>query len=484
MTETVVLQDNWNKKRASTPVVQKSGTPIKNIQDCKLVSIDSHGHNETSPAPQNSKYVSTIQVLIRTRPSNSIDGASCITVNPRNSTVTVRFPHTSARKIGCVSTEVFRFEGGVLDEGITQDELFAEVGLKSAVKVWDGYNVTFFAYGQTGSGKTHSMYGPGSSISQNSDERGFVARIVECLFSLLLTDSADGKQAKMSLSFIDIYDERVFDLLDPGHEKKVRESSNGVYVEGASWRPLLSVGHALSVCEEALKNRRIAETKMNSRSSRSHTLCMIKVCRDLDRLSDGLSSVRSTTAVMTLVDLCGSERVKKSDVEGVRLREAININSSLSALKSVITALGDGAAHIPYRESKLTWLLKDSIGSNGMVFIIAHLNPHEDHHVETSSTLRFVSFARTVKSQALKNERIKSADEVLLEKLHEKPETPRSREEHCGGEGLVRADQATQTSPPRPGSGSPLVARRRPAEAGLFRCRQAFEVLIRGPDLR
>ena len=483
MSEISVLADNWNKKRTSTPVVQKSGAPIKSFQDSRAQPVDQDS-NEATQAIQSSKCVSTIQVLIRTRLSSTISGISCLAIDPRNSAVTVRFPHTSARKVGCISTEVFRFEGGVLDERITQEDFFAEVGDKSVSKVWDGYNVTFFAYGQTGSGKTHTMYGPGSLIGPaGSVERGFVVRVLECLFSLRLKESAEGKLSKFTLSFIDIYDERVYDLMDPGNEKKVRESSNSVYVEGAVWRPLLSVEQSLALCEDALKNRRIAETKMNMRSSRSHTLCMIKVCRDLDQVSTGISSVRSTTAVITLVDLCGSERVKKSDAEGARLREAININSSLSALKSVITALGDGAAHIPYRESKLTWLLKDSIGINGMVYIVAHLNPHEDHHVETTSTLRFVSFARTVRSQALKNEHIKSAEEVLSESLHEKPLPSAEDVEQAAA---VTADQGTQTSPAKRACQEELVASppRYHSEPARFRCAQAFVLTIRGPDLR
>ena len=370
-----------------------------------------------------------------------------------------------------------------MDEKITQDQFFAEVGINSAMKVWDGYNVTFLAYGQTGSGKTHTMYGPGlgpSVISQNTDARGFVARIVECLFNLRSGDAVQGKLAKFSLSFIDIYEERVFDLFDPGNEKKVRESSSGVYVEGAVWKPLVSVEQSLLLCEEAIRSRKVSETKMNARSSRSHTLCMIKVCRDLDKLSDGVQSVRSTTAVMTLVDLCGSERVKKSDVEGSRLREAININSSLSVLKSVIAALGDGAAHVPYRESRLTWLLKDRLGANGVVYLVAHLNPHEDHHVETVSTLRFVSFASTVRGRALRNERVRSRDELLAEEAPPPPPcTPPPDEEPARP--AAGHDKGTQVSPPKPARSPHGLP---PDAEGVYRCGRGRLFVIEGPDMR
>ena len=141
MPENSVLEDTWNKKRLST-VEGRLGTPIKAQNN----GLNTQNTDENSSSDR--KCISTIQVFIRTRPCDSIDGKSCVLADPHNSNITVQFPHTSARKIGCVSNEMFHFERGVFDEHITQEELFNRIGIKSASKVWDGFNVTFFAYGQ------------------------------------------------------------------------------------------------------------------------------------------------------------------------------------------------------------------------------------------------------------------------------------------------------------------------------------------------
>ncbi|EKX33126.1 hypothetical protein GUITHDRAFT_148144 [Guillardia theta CCMP2712] len=230
------------------------------------------------------------------------------------------------------STDEFFFDSGVLDPQVSQHDMFEAVGREfvrpAADSVMEGFNVTIFAYGQTGSGKTHTIYGycsSGSNVADiNADTTGLSGRIMDYIVTTCGEKKEEKVKYRYSLSMLDIYDEKVTDLFDPPHEKKVREGANGTYVEGSKWKSVLS-------------GPQVCFTAMNSTSSRSHTICMFRVSRDEER-EDG--EVVNRSGIITIVDLCGSERVKKSEVDGSRLKEAININASLSSLKTVMFPTG------------------------------------------------------------------------------------------------------------------------------------------------
>eukprot|EP00802_Teleaulax_amphioxeia_P007888 Tamp_07896.p1 GENE.Tamp_07896~~Tamp_07896.p1 ORF type:complete len:719 (-),score=91.44 Tamp_07896:262-2340(-) len=362
---------------------------------------------------------SHIKVYVRTRPAVTIQGQSCVTADPEASTVCVQEQpdvKSTPRKKGRHddhhgSVDSFVFEDGVLDPDISQADVFEKIGRPAAEAVLEGYNVTVFAYGQTGAGKTHSIYGKRDHEPAHP-EAGLTDRIMTHLISSGIAEmkSAPGVSYRYAVSMLDIYDEKISDLFEPGHEKQVRLTQKGaVYVEGQNWQPVSEPLQASSTVRAGLQHRTVCCTAMNSESSRSHTICMFRVSRD-ETQEDG--HVLNRSAIITIVDLCGSERIKKSEVEGARRKEAININSSLTALKTVIQAIGSRAKHVPFRDSILTWVLKDCIGGNSKVAIIAHINPCAAHAYESTSTLRFVSMVKTVKTRVTKNERFKSEEEL------------------------------------------------------------------------
>ena len=372
---------------------------------------------------------SNIKVYIRTRPAATINGAVCVTPDPGASSIMVQAQVTDVKGTprkgrGAEVTDAvdaFVFEDGVLEPEVSQQDVFDTIGRPAAEAVLDGYNVTIFAYGQTGAGKTHTIYGSGTQSDQDehaagmAPHTGLTDRVMNFLIASANTETRTHASVsyRYAVSMLDIYDEKVTDLFEPGHEKKVREGpKGGVYVEGQRWQAVTSGVEASRQVNQGIQGRRVCHTSMNSASSRSHTICMFRVSRDEEQ--EG-GQVMNRQGIITIVDLCGSERVKKSEVQGSRLKEAININSSLSALKTVITAIGDGASHVPFRSSKLTWVLKDCIGGNSKVAIIAHINPCSAHAYESVSTLRFVSVVKSVKTRVTKNERLKTEEEIAQE---------------------------------------------------------------------
>ena len=390
---------------------------------------------------------SNIHVYVRVRPLSSLpqETSCCAEISIEDGAVTLQPPTrgevASASKAGAVKEETFRFgHGCVLDPDLSQQDFFESVGKPAAASIMEGFNVTVFAYGQTGSGKTHSMFGDETSLDVNGDP-GVTGRMLEYLFTEAEKDETG--EYRFSLSVLGVYDEKIIDLFDLAGARKVREGPKGVVVDGAHWHAVEGVAQVRELLRGALANRRVSETKMNARSSRSHTICCVKVSRDeMCPSGNGTTpgkggKVKSRSAIFNMVDLCGSERVKKSDVSGKAFKEAVNINSSLSALKSVIQALGDGQAHIPYRSSKLTWLLKEGLGGNSKVVIVAHVSPSSEHRFEGLSTLRFVSFARTVKVAAKKNEAIKTVEERKKE-LEE--ESKKMAHSHVVGQSSGAAD--------------------------------------------
>jgi kinesin family protein C2/C3 len=256
--------------------------------------------------------------------------------------------------------------------------------------VLDGYNVCIFAYGQTGSGKTFTMSGP-RDLTEKS--QGVNYRALGDLF-LLAEQRKDTFRYDIAVQMIEIYNEQVRDLLvTDGSNKRleIRNSSQkGLSVPDASLVPVSSTFDVIDLMKTGHKNRAVGSTALNDRSSRSHSCLTVHVQgRDL-------TSGAVLRGCMHLVDLAGSERVDKSEVTGDRLKEAQHINRSLSALGDVIASLAHKNPHVPYRNSKLTQLLQDSLGGQAKTLMFVHISPEADAVGETISTLKFAERVATV----------------------------------------------------------------------------------------
>ncbi|XP_019425854.1 PREDICTED: kinesin-like protein KIN-14L isoform X2 [Lupinus angustifolius] len=270
----------------------------------------------------------------------------------------------------------------------SQDEVFKDTQplIRS---VMDGYNVCIFAYGQTGSGKTHTMSGPSNGTSK---DMGINYLSLNDLFQLS-NQRKDIIKYDIYVQMVEIYNEQVRDLLveDKADNKLEIRSCNddGFSLPDATLRLVKSTTDVLSLMKLGEVNRAVSSTAMNNRSSRSHSVLTVHVH---GKDTSG-STIRSC---LHLVDLAGSERVDKSEVTGDRLKEAQFINKSLSCLGDVITALAQKNSHIPYRNSKLTLLLQDSLGGHAKTLMFAHVSPEADSYGETVSTLKFAQRVSTV----------------------------------------------------------------------------------------
>ncbi|KAF8089454.1 hypothetical protein N665_0505s0004 [Sinapis alba] len=299
----------------------------------------------------------------------------------------------------------------VASETISQEKLFRVAGLPMVENCLSGYNSCVFAYGQTGSGKTYTMMGEISEAEGSlGEDCGVTARIFEYLFSRIKLEEEGRREEKLRFSckcsFLEIYNEQITDLLEPSSTNlQLREDlGNGVYVENLVEHNVRTVNDVLKLLLQGAANRKIAATHMNSESSRSHSVftCTIESIWERDSLT------HSRFARLNLVDLAGSERQKSSGAEGDRLKEAANINKSLSTLGLVIMSLVDLAhgkhRHVPYRDSRLTFLLQDSLGGNSKTMIIANVSPSLCSTNETLSTLKFAQRAKLIQNNAKVNE--------------------------------------------------------------------------------
>ncbi|XP_071068113.1 kinesin-like protein KIF15 isoform X3 [Dasypus novemcinctus] len=263
--------------------------------------------------------------------------------------------------------------------------------------------------GQTGSGKTFTMMGPSESDQFSHNLRGVIPRSFEYLFFLIDREkekAGAGKSFLCKCSFIEIYNEQIYDLLDSASAGLyLREHiKKGVFVVGAVEQVVTSAAEVYQVLSGGWRNRRVASTSMNRESSRSHAVFTITI----ESMEKSNEAVNIRTSLLNLVDLAGSERQKDTHAEGMRLKEAGNINRSLSCLGQVITALvdvGNGKQrHVCYRDSKLTFLLRDSLGGNAKTAIIANVHPGSRCFGETLSTLNFAQRAKLIKNKAVVNE--------------------------------------------------------------------------------
>ncbi|KAA3482395.1 phragmoplast orienting kinesin 2 [Gossypium australe] len=335
-----------------------------------------------------------VQVLIRVRPLNGVEKST----NGYNRCLKQENSQTIAW-IGQPETR-FTFDH-VACETVDQEMLFRMAGLPMVENCLSGYNSCMFAYGQTGSGKTYTMLGEIEDLEvKPSPQRGMTPRIFEFLFARIQAEEEIRRDEKLKYnckcSFLEIYNEQITDLLDPSATNLLlrEDVKKGVYVENLT---------EFEVQTGSL-NRKVAATNMNRESSRSHSVftCVIESRWEKD------STTNLRFARLNLVDLAGSERQKTSGAEGERLKEAASINKSLSTLGHVIMILVDVAngkqRHVPYRDSKLTFLLQDSLGGNSKTMIIANVSPSICCGIETLNTLKFAQRAKLIQNNAVVNE--------------------------------------------------------------------------------
>ncbi|KAL6596845.1 P-loop containing nucleoside triphosphate hydrolase protein [Neocallimastix sp. 'constans'] len=360
-----------------------------------------------SRRPASADGGNNIRVVCRFRPQNAREikegGVNCVKIHEDGQTVSLEskdYPGT------------FTFDK-IFDWNCTQKECFEYTALPIVGDVMRGYNGTIFAYGQTGSGKTFSMMG--SDI--DSDEyKGVIPRIIEAIFTTIM-DAPSTIEFTVKVSFMEIYMERIRDLLNPTNDNlPIHEEKNrGVYVKGLLEVYVSSVQEVMEVMRRGTASRVVAFTNMNAESSRSHSIFVVTVNQK------DLTNGTQKSGKIYLVDLAGSEKVGKTGATGQTLEEAKKINKSLSALGMVINALTDGkSSHIPYRDSKLTRILQESLGGNSRTTLIINCSPSSFNDTETLSTLRFGIRAKTIKNKAKINQELSVAELKALLTKHKK----------------------------------------------------------------
>lgn len=271
--------------------------------------------------------------------------------------------------------------------------------------VLTGYNGTLFAYGQTGSGKTHTMEGPNIN---DPEQKGIIPRMMDALF-IGLVNASSSTEFTIKVSFLEIYMERIQDLLDESRANlQVKEDKGrGIYIQDATEVYVSSPAEMMAVMKTGAASRSVAATRMNERSSRSHSIFIVHI----DQKDVETGTRRS--GKLHFVDLAGSEKVGKTNVSGQQLEEAKMINKSLSALGMVINALTERQSFVPYRDSKLTRLLQESLGGNSQTTLVIACSMSSYNDVETLGTLRFGQRAKKIQNKPIVNQE-RSAKELLL----------------------------------------------------------------------
>uniref|UniRef100_A0AAY4CGR5 Kinesin motor domain-containing protein n=1 Tax=Denticeps clupeoides TaxID=299321 RepID=A0AAY4CGR5_9TELE len=324
----------------------------------------------------------------------------------------------------------------VFDMDTHQDTIYTNCTEKLIEGCFEGYNATIFAYGQTGSGKTYTM-GTGFDVSISTEECGIIPRAVAHIFRGIEQRREAAREQglpmpefKINAQFLELYNEEVLDLFDSTRDIEARKKSNikihedangGIYTVGVTTRTVTSEAEMMQCLKLGALSRTTASTQMNVQSSRSHAiftihLCQVRVCasnseNEVDnKLANGSSEMNefeTLTAKFHFVDLAGSERLKRTGATGDRAKEGISINCGLLALGNVISALGDKSkrsTHVPYRDSKLTRLLQDSLGGNSQTVMIACISPSDRDFMETLNTLKYANRARNIKNKVVVNQ--------------------------------------------------------------------------------
>ncbi|CAD8167882.1 unnamed protein product [Paramecium pentaurelia] len=333
-----------------------------------------------------------IQVSIRIKPLIE-DGRSCIKLDSNLKNTIIIEGNQQQQQ----DQKYFYFDY-VAQQDSSQEDIFNIVGKQQAINCLDGYNGCVFVYGQTGSGKTYTMMG-------TQKQPGLLPRVIDFLFNCILEDSQENVEYLVKCSYLEIYNEHIIDLLNPqlGNLQLREDLKKGVYVEQLSEEVCTNVTESLEVLQRGSLNRHISSTQMNIESSRSHSVFTIQL--ESRRQSSQTQVINHRFSRFHFVDLAGSERQKQSQVQGERLREGCNINKSLHILGNVINSLvEDNQSYVHYRDSKLTFLLKDSLGGNSRTHLIANIQQSQQFYQETLSTLMFSKRVKQVKNKARINE--------------------------------------------------------------------------------
>ncbi|CAN2387971.1 Belongs to the TRAFAC class myosin-kinesin ATPase superfamily. Kinesin family [Pristimantis euphronides] len=343
-----------------------------------------------------------VKVVVRCRPMNDrereLKCQTVVTMDSSRGQCFIRKPEG-----GEETPKQFTFDGTYYMEHCTE-QIYNEIAYPLVEGVTEGYNGTIFAYGQTGSGKSFSMQG----VSDPPAQRGVIPRAFEHIFESI--QCAENTKFLVRASYLEIYNEEIRDLLGEDTKQKLElkeHPDKGVYVRALSQHMVHSVAECEKIMDTGWKNRSVGYTLMNKDSSRSHSIftIAIELCTTDESGEDHLRAGK-----LNLVDLAGSERQSKTGATGERLKEATKINLSLSALGNVISALVDGKSkHIPYRDSKLTRMLQDSLGGNTKTLMVACLSPADNNYDETLSTLRYANRAKNIKNKPRINEDPKDA---------------------------------------------------------------------------
>ena len=392
-------QDSQSNKKAKS--LKKDDKTSPNIKSVKSNKVGKDANQEKIDKALLSAVQKTnkdfIKVFVRFRPLNDLENGllsdNCGWTLPKyiSDTTIGIYPNkeTKDKNSQVPGNLTFKYDK-VFKVDSVQNEIYEYVGKRIVNDVMEGFNGTIFAYGQSGSGKTYTMYGPDIF---DDVYKGIIPRIAEDIFNYV-EKADDNIDFQFKLSVLEIYKEVMYDLLSQQNaDIKIQENpETGLVIDGLSEVYLSSINEFFDYVELSQTNRKTAETKLNHNSSRSHCILILEVSQSFKKEK----IIKKGT--LNLVDLAGSEKISKTGAVGLTLEEAKKINLSLSTLGNVIHALTHKAEHIPYRDSKLTRLLKESLGGNYKTSLIVTCSPHSYNLDEVISSLLFAKRVKTIKN--------------------------------------------------------------------------------------
>ncbi|XP_040422695.1 kinesin-like protein KIF1A isoform X6 [Cygnus olor] len=358
----------------------------------------------------------SVKVAVRVRPFNSREmsrESKCI-IQMSGSTTTILNPKQPKETPKSFSFD-YSYWSHTTPADInyaSQKQVYRDIGEEMLQHAFEGYNVCIFAYGQTGAGKSYTMMG-----KQEKDQQGIIPQLCEDLFSRINDTTNDNMSYSVEVSYMEIYCERVRDLLNPKNKGNLRVREHplmGPYVEDLSKLAVTSYNDIQDLMDSGNKARTVAATNMNETSSRSHAVFNIIFTQKRHDAETNITTEK--VSKISLVDLAGSERADSTGAKGTRLKEGANINKSLTTLGKVISALAEMDSgpnknkkkkktdFIPYRDSVLTWLLRENLGGNSRTAMVAALSPADINYDETLSTLRYADRAKQIRCNAVINE--------------------------------------------------------------------------------